>query len=103
MNRNCRRCGRYLAKLSSQRKGIGRTCARKERQKYEARFNEKQVAEARDIRRKRQIKKIRTGVYQVKSYLTARNICTCASGRYRGTYATCKHSLSVMLEEVTGV
>lgn len=100
-DRKCRRCKRFLPSLKSQRKGIGPTCARKEREKYESWFKPQQVKEARDIRRHRQIKKIRPGIYQVKGqYLTARNTCTCPSGRYRPVFGSCKHSLVVMLEEV---
>lgn len=102
MNRNCRECGRYLPSLASQRRGIGPKCARRERQKFESWYKPQQVAEARDIRRHRQIKQVRPGVYKVKSYLTARNTCTCPSGRYRPVFGSCKHTLAVQLEEVVG-
>lgn len=102
MNRHCSECGRYLPSLKSQRKGVGPRCAKKRRERFESWFKPTQVAEARDIRRHRKIKKIRPGIYQVKGYLTARNTCTCPSGRYRPVFGSCKHTLAVLLEEASG-
>lgn len=47
-----------------------------------------------------QISRIRPGVYKVKDYKTSWNVCTCASGRYRGLHArVCKHQCAVELLE----
>lgn len=103
MNRNCNRCGRYLPSLKSQARGYGKTCLRHKRQALAAGFKPIQADKAAKLRRTRSLSRVKPGVYRVRSgsnvYLSAANTCTCPSGKYRLTAATCYHSLAVQLEE----
>lgn len=103
MSRNCSECGRYLASLKSQAKGIGPKCLVRKRRRLALSFKPVQRDKARMLRKARSLSKVKPGVYRVRSgdsvYLTASNTCTCPSGKYRLTAATCYHSLAVQQED----
>lgn len=103
MNRNCRECGRYLPSLRSQRKGIGPKCIKKVRERLASGFKKDQAQRAFQLRKDRQVKRVRPGIYRVKGYLTARNACSCPGGVYRPHDGSCYHQLAVRLEEVARV
>lgn len=106
MSRNCRVCGRYLPSLRSQRKGIGPRCLARVRAELASEFHPYQSRKATDLLRKHSLRRLRRGVYTVRSkgerYLTSKNACTCPSGRYRPFYGSCYHQLAVReVEEAT--
>lgn len=99
MNRHCRVCHRYLPSLESQRRGIGPRCLKKVRDTLAEEFKPDQVERANALLRTRSLKRVRAGVYTVRSkgerYLTAAGACTCPSGKYRPRYGSCYHQLAV--------
>ena len=100
MNRNCKSCGRYLSSLRSQARGYGEKCLRRRRESLATGFKPFQVSKAKKLRATRSLSRVKPGVYRVSGkYLTARNACTCPSGKYRLKAATCYHSLAVQLED----
>lgn len=103
MSRDCKGCGRYLPSLKSQARGYGETCLKRRRDALATAFKEAQRDKATKLRKARALTRVRPGIYRVRSggnvYLTAANTCTCPSGKYRLTAATCYHSLAVQQEE----
>lgn len=103
MNRNCKGCGRYLPSLRSQARGYGPKCLARKRRALAADFKPVQLEKAAKLRASRALTRVKPGVYRVRSgdntYLTAKNACNCASGRYRPRAGSCFHQLAVSQED----
>lgn len=103
MSRNCLGCGRYLPSLESQRRGYGEKCLRRRREQLLSQFKPVQRDKAQKLRKARALSRVKSGVYRVRSgssvYLTAREACTCPSGKYRPLSGSCYHQAAVRIQE----
>lgn len=100
-SRTCLMCSRYLPSLKSQARGYGEKCLRRRRESLAKSFKPFQVSKAKKLRATRSLSRVKPGVYRVSGkYLTARNACTCPSGKYRPVDGSCYHQLSVRMQDL---
>jgi hypothetical protein len=98
----CRGCGRTLRSAKSVAAGIGRTCAKRERQQpIVDTFKPAQVEKAREVISLKGYERLGRSTFAVLSsdgegmYTATDETCSCKAGQY-GKH-TCYHMISVML------